>query len=143
MQSACSCIMYSLTLSFAMECRSATALRREPIRCRPSPSHSKEGKRLETAKRIREVMTSNPRTIEANRPVTEAACLMRDEDVGIAPVVEGDRLVGTVTDRDIVLRVVAEGKDSQSTTVSEIASSDLVTVDPQHSLDEAVQLMTD
>ena len=86
-------------------------------------------------------MTSNPRTIEANRPVTEAACLMRDEDVGIAPVVEGDRLVGVVTDRDIVLRVVAEGKSLQSTTVSEIASSDLVTVDPQQDLSEALQLM--
>lgn len=94
-------------------------------------------------KRVREVMTSNPRTVEANRPVTEAARLMRDEDVGIAPVVEGDRLVGAVTDRDIVLRVVAEGKDSQSTTVSEIASSDLVTVDPQQSLDEALRLMAD
>ena len=93
------------------------------------------------AKSIREVMTSDPRTIESSRPVIEAARLMKEEDVGIAPVVEGERLVGAVTDRDIVLRVVAEGKDPQSTTVGEIASTDMVTVDPQQDLDEALRLM--
>jgi CBS domain-containing protein len=66
---------------------------------------------------------------------------MKQEDVGIVPIVEGDRLVGTVTDRDIALRVVAEGKDPQSTSVREIASTDLVTVDPQQDLDEALRLM--
>jgi CBS domain-containing protein len=92
-------------------------------------------------KTIREVMTTNPRTVEAGRPVLEAARLMKEEDVGVAPVVEGERLVGAVTDRDIVLRVVVEGKDPQSTTVREIATTDLVTVDPQQSLDEALRLM--
>ena len=66
---------------------------------------------------------------------------MKQEDVGIVPDVEGDRLAGTVTDRDIALRVVAEGKDPQSTSVREIASTDLVTVDPQQDLDEALRLM--
>jgi CBS domain-containing protein len=66
---------------------------------------------------------------------------MKQEDVGLAPVVEGDRLVGTLTDRDIVIRVVAEGKDPASVSVREIASTDLVTVDPQQDLDEALQLM--
>ncbi len=93
------------------------------------------------AKSIRDVMTNNPRSVEADRPVIEAARLMKEEDVGIAPVVEGDRLVGAVTDRDIVLRVVAEGKDPQSTAVREIASTELVTIDPQQDLDEALQLM--
>src|SRR5918995_6732020 len=92
-------------------------------------------------KGIREVMTSNPRTVEADKPVAEAAKLMRDEDVGLAPVVEGDRLVGTLTDRDIAIRVVAEGKDPASTTVREVASTDLVTIDPEQSLDEALRLM--
>jgi CBS domain-containing protein len=92
-------------------------------------------------KGIREVMSSNPSAIEADKPVTEAAKLMRDEDVGLAPVVEGDRLVGTLTDRDIAVRVVAEGKDPQSTTVREVASTDLVTIDPEQDLDEAVRLM--
>jgi CBS domain-containing protein len=56
-------------------------------------------------------------------------------------VTEGDRLVGIVTDRDIAIRVVAEGKDVRSVTVGEIASKDLVTVDPQQDLDEALRLM--
>lgn len=92
-------------------------------------------------KGIREVMTSNPRAIEADKPVAEAAKLMRDEDVGLAPVVEGDRLVGTLTDRDIAIRVVAEGKDPASTPVREVASTDVVTVAPEQDLDEALSLM--
>lgn len=92
-------------------------------------------------KGIREVMTSNPRTIEADKPVADAAKLMRDEDVGLAPIVEGDRLVGALTDRDIAIRVVAEGKDPASTPVREVASTDVVTVDPEQDLDEALNLM--
>jgi CBS domain-containing protein len=92
-------------------------------------------------KDIREVMTSNPRTIEPDKPVADAAKLMRDEDVGLAPVVEGDRLVGTLTDRDIAIRVVAEGKDPASTSVREVASTDVVTVSPEQDLDEALSLM--
>jgi CBS domain-containing protein len=93
------------------------------------------------AKSIRDLMTSNPRTLESGSTVVEAARLMRDEDAGIVPVVEGKKLVGTVTDRDIALRVVAEGKAPESTTVGEIASRELVTIDPQQDLDEALRLM--
>jgi CBS domain-containing protein len=92
-------------------------------------------------KKLRDVMTSNPRTVEARAPVIEAATLMRDEDVGIVPIVEGDRLVGTITDRDIAIRLVAEGKDLQTTTVREIASTQLVTIDPDQDLEEALRLM--
>jgi CBS domain-containing protein len=93
------------------------------------------------AKSIREAMTTNPRNVEMSTSVVEAARLLKSEDVGSLPVVEGDRLVGIVTDRDIVLRVVAEGKDVQSATVRDAASSDLVTIDPQQDLDEALRLM--
>jgi CBS domain-containing protein len=92
-------------------------------------------------KRIRDVMTSNPCAIEADKPVSYAAKMMKDEDVGLAPVVEGDRLIGTLTDRDIAVRVVAEGKDLQAVRVREVASTDVVTVDPQQDLDEALKLM--
>jgi CBS domain-containing protein len=92
-------------------------------------------------KDIREVMTSNPRTIEADKPVADAAKLMRDEDVGLAPVVDGDRLVGTLTDRDIAIRVVAEEKDPASTPVREVASTDVLTVGPEQDLDDALSLM--
>ena len=94
-------------------------------------------------KGIREVMTSNPCTIDADKPISYAAKMMRDEDVGLAPVVEGDRLVGTLTDRDIAIRVVAEGHDPDSTKVKDVASKDVVTVDPQQGLDEALRLMAE
>jgi CBS domain-containing protein len=74
--------------------------------------------------------------------VAEAAKMMKDEDVGLAPVVQGDRLVGTLTDRDIAVRVVAEGRDPASTPVSEVASKNVVTVEPQQDLDEALSLMS-
>src|SRR5439155_16886360 len=92
-------------------------------------------------KRITELMTPNPRTIDQNKPVSDEAKMMRDEDVGLAPVVEGDRLVGTVTDRDIAIRIVAEGKDPATTKVMAIASRELITIDPQQGLDEALKLM--
>jgi CBS domain-containing protein len=92
---------------------------------------------------VRDVMTENPRSITVDQPVVEAARIMRDEDVGLVPIVEGDRLVGTVTDRDITVRVVAENRDPSSTTVREVASTDLVTVDPQQELDEALRLMAE
>ena len=93
------------------------------------------------AKSISEVMTSNPGSLESGSSAVEAARLMRDEDAGLIPVVEGEKLVGTVTDRDIAVRVVAEGRQPDSVTVGEIASRELVTIDPQQDLDEALRLM--
>jgi len=92
-------------------------------------------------KSIQDVMTQNPCAIDADQPVSYAAKMMKDEDVGLAPIVEGDRLIGTLTDRDITVRVVAEGKDPQTVKVREVASTDVVTVDPQQNLDEALTLM--
>jgi len=92
-------------------------------------------------RKIRDVMTSNPRTIEPSTTVQEAAKLMRDEDVGQIPIVENGSVSGIVTDRDIVLNVVAEGVDPTSTPVSQIASRDLITIDPEQTLDEALRLM--
>jgi CBS domain-containing protein len=93
------------------------------------------------SKSIRELMSENPCSIDADKSVAYAAKMMRDEDVGLAPIVEGDRLVGTLTDRDIAIRVVAEGRDPESTTAREVASTDVITIDPQGELDEALRLM--
>ena len=90
---------------------------------------------------IRDLMTENPCAIDADKSVAYAAKMMRDEDVGLAPIVEGDKLIGTLTDRDIAVRVVAEGKDPNQTTVREVASTNLVTIDPQQDLDEALRIM--
>jgi CBS domain-containing protein len=86
-------------------------------------------------------MTAEPRSIDSSQPIVEAARLMRDEDVGSLPVVEDGRLVGMVTDRDIAVRVVAEGRKPEATTVREASSRDLVTVEPDHDLDDAMLLM--
>jgi CBS domain-containing protein len=92
-------------------------------------------------KRIQEVMTSDPRSVSPDAPVADASRIMRDEDTGIVPIVEDGKLIGTITDRDIVVRLIAEGRDASSATVRDIASTDLVTVDPQQDLDEALRLM--
>ena len=92
-------------------------------------------------KTVREVMSSKLCSIDTDKPVAYAAKMMRDEDVGIAPIVEGDRLVGVLTDRDIAVRVVAEGRDPEQVKVTEVASRDVVTLDPQQDLDEALRLM--
>ena len=92
-------------------------------------------------KSIQDVMTTNPCAIDADQPVSYAAKMMKDEDVGLAPIVQGDRLIGALTDRDITVRVVAEGKDPQTVKVREVASTDVITVDPQQDLDEALKLM--
>jgi len=91
--------------------------------------------------RIADLMTQNPRTITPDSSVADAAKMMRDDDVGLLPVADGDRLVGTLTDRDVAIRVVAEGRDPDSTKVNEVASTDLVTIDPEQTLDEALRLM--
>ena len=93
---------------------------------------------------IKELMTVKPRTVKQGDSIVDAAKLMKGEDTGIAPIVDGDqRLVGVVTDRDIAIRVVAEGRDPQTTKVEEIASQNLVTIDPQQELDEALRLMAE
>jgi CBS domain-containing protein len=94
------------------------------------------------AETIRDVMTGSPRTIDSAGSAVDAARLMRDEDVGLIPIVESDRLVGTVTDRDIAVRLVAEGKSPESTRVADIASRELVTIDPDQDVDEAMRLMS-
>jgi CBS domain-containing protein len=86
-------------------------------------------------------MTSNPKTVTSDQSVVDAAKIMEQEDTGVVPIVEGERLVGVVTDRDITLQVVARTKDPKSTKVTDVASRDLVTIDPQQDLDEALRLM--
>lgn len=90
---------------------------------------------------IKDVMTSNPCSIDADKSVAYAAKMMRDEDVGLAPIVEGDKLIGMLTDRDIAIRVVAEGRNPDDVKVSEVASKQVVTIDPQQDLDEALRIM--
>jgi CBS domain-containing protein len=90
---------------------------------------------------VKEVMSSNPTTCAPDASVTDVAKVMAKEDIGPVPIVQDNRLVGLVTDRDLVVRVLAEGRDPQSTRALDVASSDLVTVSPDDDLDRALQLL--
>ena len=92
---------------------------------------------------VQELMTKKPRTLQPDASAVDAARLMREQDAGVIPLVEGDRLVGVVTDRDIAIRVVAEGNDPTKTKVAAFTSQNLVTIDPQQDLDEALRLMAE
>ena len=91
---------------------------------------------------VREVMTSNPITLEATTPILEAARAMREKDVGSVVVQNGGKICGIVTDRDITVRAVAQGR-GPDTPLQEICSGDVVTVKPDDSLDDAIRLMRD
>jgi CBS domain-containing protein len=90
---------------------------------------------------VREAMTEDPRSIGPSASVVEAARLMRDEHIGSLPITDGDTLVGMITDRDITTRVVAEAADLATTSVGDVFSQDLVSVEPDKELEEALGLM--
>ncbi len=93
------------------------------------------------AKNVREAMTEDPRSIGTSASVVEAARLMREQHIGSLPVIEDERLVGMITDRDITTRVVAESAAPETTSVGDVYSRDLISVEPDHDLEEALQLM--
>jgi CBS domain-containing protein len=90
---------------------------------------------------VREVMAPRPVAVPPTSTLAEVARLMRDGDIGNVFVQDGQRLRGIVTDRDIVVRAVAEDQAPSDVTVDEICSVDLVTVGPDEPIDRAVELM--
>ena len=93
-------------------------------------------------RRCSEIMTSNVRTAMRERPLSEIATMMRDGDMGAVPVVENGRLIGIVTDRDIVVRCVADGH-GPDTPVSEAMTTEIFSVRPDDFVFEAIRLMRD
>lgn len=87
-------------------------------------------------------MTKSVRTATGEMPVRDVAAIMRDGDMGAVPIVDGGRLVGIITDRDIVVRIVADGKDA-TTAVSEAMTAELFTVRPDDFVFAAIRLMGD
>ncbi|MEU5891797.1 CBS domain-containing protein [Streptomyces sp. NPDC047461] len=90
---------------------------------------------------VSDVMTSALVTVEPQTSVTAVARMMRDENVGAVLVTDGERLRGLVSDRDLVVRAVAEGGDPNNTTVADACSDDLVTVGPDDDLSRAMEVM--
>jgi CBS domain-containing protein len=89
---------------------------------------------------IRDVMTPDPVTVPSTTPLEQAARQMRDAGIGNVIVLEGEQVAGILTDRDIVVRAVAEGRDSR-TPVGDVTSRDLTTIAPDATLEDAVELM--
>ena len=93
------------------------------------------------AQSISEVMTHDPVCIDTGQPVAEAAKLMREHDIGSVVVTEDESVAGILTDRDITLRAVADGQDPTSCTVGQIATTTAVTLSPEQSVEDALNLV--
>jgi CBS domain-containing protein len=90
---------------------------------------------------VRHAMTESPETVDADALVSEVARRMKEKDVGVIPVVEAGGTIGLITDRDLVLRVLADGIDPASVRAGEVATRAPVSVTPDTRLSEARDLM--
>ncbi len=90
---------------------------------------------------VRDVMTTDPRTLDGDASATEAARLMQQYDIGDVIVLDGSSIRGIVTDRDIVVRAVAQGREPALVRLASICSDDITSVEPNDSIDTAVALM--
>jgi CBS domain-containing protein len=90
---------------------------------------------------VKEIMTTQPITLGKDATIAEAAKLMRDRGIGDVIVVDGEDAEGIVTDRDIVIRGVAEGADPDTTRLGQVVSGDLTSVAPDDPVERAIELV--
>ena len=98
-------------------------------------------RRIPREESVRDIMTAEPRALAPGASAMEAAQVMRDNDIGDVVVLEEERLYGIVTDRDIVVRVLAEQSDPSAVRLADICSRELTTIAPDASVGEAVRLI--
>lgn len=91
---------------------------------------------------VRDIMTPNPASVSEKDSVRDAARIMKDQDTGIVPVCEGRKVIGLITDRDIVVRLIAEGKDAQNARVDEVMTKQVRSVQEDATVSEVLTLMT-
>jgi len=91
--------------------------------------------------KISEILTPNPQCVSPQTSLTAAAGMMKSLDVGILPICENDRLIGTVTDRDITIRGVASGANPQTATVREVMTPDIIYCFDDEDVEDAAELM--
>src|SRR5512140_830321 len=91
--------------------------------------------------KVREIMTAEPRYAALDTTLEEIAMLMKEEDVGVIPVVDNEQVAGVVTDRDIVVRCIAAGKNPSECTAEDIMSEEVRSVAPDANVDEAADIM--
>lgn len=96
--------------------------------------------------KIRDMMTEQPATCSSDTPLQDVATMMRDNDCGMIPIIEHDgnnRVIGTVTDRDIVIRTLAEGNNPMQMTAGDVMSDSPFTINPEASEQEADKMMSE
>lgn len=93
------------------------------------------------ARHIRDIMTPDPFTVAPQTPIAEVSRLMREHDIGDVLVADDGRLQGTVTDRDLVVRAIADARDPGSTPAQDVCSAELISCAPDDEIAEAVRLM--
>src|SRR3954447_11870129 len=93
------------------------------------------------ARTVEEIMTREPRTVNASDTIVDAARVMNEGDIGDVIVVDGEQIQCIVTDRDIVVRAIAEGRDPQSTSVSDVCTTGIEAIEPSASVDDALRKM--
>jgi CBS domain-containing protein len=93
------------------------------------------------ARTVEEIMTRDPRTVDASDTIVDAARTMNEADIGDVVVVDNGAVQGIVTDRDIVVRAIAEGRDPQSTSVSDVCTTGIEAIEPSASVDDALRKM--
>lgn len=91
--------------------------------------------------KLREVMTPGPVTLSKTATLKQAAEAMRDQAIGDILIVDGERICGILTDRDIAVRAVAEGRDPQKTRVGDVATTDMSLLGPDDKVEDAVKVM--
>ncbi len=92
---------------------------------------------------VRDVMTKDVVTCQASDNLAQAARKMRDEDIGAVLVMQDGKLCGIVTDRDIAIRAVADGKDPNQVKLGDVCSQEVVSITPDKPVNEAVKMMRD
>lgn len=97
--------------------------------------------RFSKGQKITEIMTDNPTTLSPDASIAEAARAMRDADAGAILMTEGDKLRGIVTDRDIAIRAVADGRDPEQTQIGDIATTGMSTLEPDQTVEEAIEIV--
>lgn len=95
-----------------------------------------------SGRHVRDVMTANPQCVSEKDSVLDAAKIMRDSDTGVVPVVDGRRIIGLITDRDIVVRGIANGKNINDARVNELMTKSVRTVREDSSVDDVLQMMS-
>jgi CBS domain-containing protein len=94
------------------------------------------------SRHIRDLMTPNPTTVSDRDSIRDVARIMKDQDTGVVPVCEGNKIIGLVTDRDIVVRLIADGKDPLNAHVKEVMTKSVRKVHEDATVDDVLSLMS-